>query len=31
VVICVWAAAIWAMARLGRTTEVERFLARSGS
>lgn len=31
VVICVWAAAIWAMARLGRTTEVERFLARSAS
>lgn len=29
VVICVWAAAIWAMSRLGRTDEVERFLVRA--
>jgi Flp pilus assembly protein TadB len=28
VVICIWAAAIWAMARLGRGGEVERFLVR---
>ncbi len=28
-VLCVWAAAIWAMARLGRTSGVERFLVKA--